>query len=132
MSLAVEAAEVAVKGFGSTALSFLGGAQYWLIAIAVASAVAFGGGYWTATSQAENKLIAATAEAYSKGTAAQQKYDAAALKAAKADFNKRAAANKKRDDFFNTVLPTLPTLVPEVKECTYSADAMKKLNEVTQ
>lgn len=132
MSLAVGAVEVAAKGFFGSAMSFVGGAQYWLIAIAVATALAFGGGYYVAVSQAEKLQLQAVQDAYTKATTAQAKYDAAALKAAKADFDKRVKAAAHRDDVFNSILPTLPTLVPDVKECTYSPEAMQKLNEVVQ
>ncbi len=107
------------------------------MAVFVACFLSFGGGFWLATSQTENKLITAASEAYDRGTAAQQAFDAGNRKKAQADFLKRQAADKVRDDKLaaleQDVHPTDPMvapLVPHVEACTVSADAMKRLNEV--
>lgn len=113
-------------------LTLLKANPYTAIALASALLFAFGGGFWLATSQAENKLIAATQTAYAQGTTAQAKYDAAEFVAAQADFAKRTAANQQRDTVVAAIEKDLPTLVPEVTACTVSAEAMKRLNEVAQ
>lgn len=111
-------------------LALLKSNPYTLIAIVVALVISFGSGYFIATSQAENKLVTAAQEAYAQGTTAQAKYDAAEFAAAQADYQKRLAANQKRDTVVAAIEQDLPTLVPEVAACSVSADAMKRLNEV--
>lgn len=112
--------------------SFLTTGKYWLIAIAVATVVAFGSGFFLATSQAEDKLVAGAAEAYSKGTDAQARYDAGEFKKAQADSARRQVADEKRDTVVAAIEQAIPTLVPPVAACTVSAEAMKRLNEVVQ
>lgn len=101
-------------------------------ALAAIVVVSFGAGYGIATSQAENKLVTATQEAYAQGTTAQAKYDATQFVAAQADFTKRHAADEKRNTVVAAIERDLPTIVPEVAACSVSAEAMKRLNEVVQ
>jgi hypothetical protein len=110
--------------------SFLSGAKYWLIGCGIACVIAFGAGYYKATSMAEDKLITATASAYANGTAAQKKKDDGDYKVALADAIKRKGLDDARHVRIQTIIERLPALVPAKTECTISADAMKALNEV--
>ena len=110
---------------------------YLLLAAVAALAIAFGGGFWLATSQAENKLVAAATEAYDSGTKAQQAFDAGQMKKAQADFQARLAANTKRnavvasvEQAVHPVDTSIASIVPQQQACTVSADAMKRLNDL--
>jgi hypothetical protein len=111
-------------------LSSIGGAKWWLLAIAITAAASFAGGYQRATRLAEGILADRVLEAYDKGAAAQKRWDDAQHKKAMADYIRRTEANQKRDRVAEEIISQVPVLVPHNDACTISAEAMKALNEV--
>jgi len=116
----------------TSAGSFIGGAKFWLIGLAVATAAAFGLGFWLATSQVEDKLISAQTEAAAIGMKVQKEFDDKQFATAQADFGKRYKLLEARKAKVQIITNRIETLVPKVAACTYSADAMKALNEVAE
>jgi len=114
--------------------SFLSGAKYWVIALALATAIAGAAGYYKgytkATGIAEDKLVAAQMEMYNKGVTAQKNFSDHQFEVASKDFSTRLAALQKQKQKVITITETLHDLVPQVAACTVSPAAMKALNDV--
>lgn len=135
----------ATTSVASTGFSFLTGAKYWLIALAVSVALAGSAG-WYAGSTHEAK-IQATAAASASLTAATQARDAQAAKdsrdyaASKADFDKRHAADLTATAALNALLAKKPKVVyltkagvvtvvtPDQPQPAVAAESMKSLND---
>lgn len=110
--------------------TFIGGAKFWLIGLALATIAAFGAGYYYATQGVETKLIAAQVENFNRGVAAQKNFDDEAFEIASTDADKRHRDDLTRQKKLQALLNNL--LVPRVDACVVSPEAMKALNEVAQ
>jgi len=121
-----------VGTFLKGAVGTVGGAKYWLIAIAAVAVVSFGLGYVRASKSAEGILADRVASATAEGAKAQHDSDEKDWAVAKIDFTKRTAADLLRNQKVITITKEIPILVPQDKACELSANAMKALNEVTK
>lgn len=130
LSAAIKGATGLVGGAGS----LLGGAQYWLLAMAVTSVAAGAFGYYEGNAQVITKVINASnaqiAAAHDDATKAQADRDAKDFAADRADYERRLASAQSRAAALQAALNHLPKLVPHQAECKVSAEAMKSLNAV--
>lgn len=117
-------------GLVGTALGWLGLNKFLLIGAALAAASAFGAGWYFATQDVENRLIAAQQAMYDKGVAAQRKYDAKQFADNKLDFAARMKILSAQKRKVITIEKEIKTLVPRMESCVVSPDAMKRLNDV--
>ncbi len=111
----------------STATSFLGGIQTYLIVGAASLAIGFAGGYYVAVSQAERNASAAPA----KAAQAQKKHDDKVHDLATEVSKKVGEEHKVREKRLEDVFSDLSKLPPP-KDCPtfrVPADVIKLLNE---
>lgn len=118
-----------MKSFFSEAWSFITGAKFWLIAVALTGAVAFAGGWYSGSTHEAGIMAKAAVQAAQVAQAAQAKKDAADWKIAKADYEKRLAVNQKADVVYQTIYRDRVKLVPNPTKASVSAAAMKALND---
>lgn len=126
---AVSAVASFFTGLLSGAATFLSGGFYWLIAIAVLTAAAFGVGWYTGETHESKIMATAAVSAAQTARAAQSAVDAADYVAAKADYERRLAIAGKRSVVYRTLFKDRKVLVPNPTGCKAPAAAMKALND---
>ena len=126
-------AKLGAKGIFGAATSFLGGAKYWLIALAVSNIATGAIFYYKGSDHVLTKTINATTaqlvSARAEGAAAQSKQDADDQASTKADYEKRLAADAKRNAALEALLKNKPILIPHNAVCLVSKATMSLLND---
>ncbi len=113
----------------SSTFSFLSGAKVWLIAIALATVVAFATGWYSGSTHEARIMADAATHAAEQARKAQSDKDDADWAKAKADYDKRHSEDAAANDRLAQLLAKRHILVPNPKKVTVSAEAMKALND---
>lgn len=115
----------AVSSLFETATSFLGGIKVYLIIGASCLAVGFGSGYCIAVNQAEKNASVAPAKAAIAQKAHDDKQQVVARKVSNESSTFRIAERRKLEIMY----AELPSILVVDKDCKFTADAIRLLNE---